>query len=154
MDGFQNLMDSATADIKAQMAERGLQQTPHDAFTGFFHAINWQEPFIVALVTWHVLVLLGALGTSRFIIPHAVLFVVLCLLVLCAQPLNALGAAQWQDIATQNYFDDGGVFVSLTFSLPTMVVLMGMLVNIVWSAGSLMIKVKRAEVARRKPKAD
>lgn len=141
------MVDAATEDIKRQVAAKGMEQPATDVFMGFVHAVNWQEPLIVVIVTWHVLALLGAIATARHIYLHASLFVILCLLVLGAQPLNSLGAAQWADIATQNYFDESGIFISAMLSLPSLLILIGMLMNILWSTGSLMIAVKRAQVA-------
>lgn len=53
-----------------------------------------------------------------------------------AENINTLGARHWTEFATQDYFDRHGVFISLLFSLPLMVIALYIVVR-VESSGQL-----------------
>ena len=42
--------------------------------------------------------------------------------VYCAEYINDFAGRHWEDFAGQNYFDKNGVFVSVMFSAPLLVV--------------------------------
>ena len=63
-----------------------------------------------------------------------------------AERLNLLGSQHWERIATQDYFDSSGVFVSLMVCAPLLVISMVMLVCFVKEAGGLLIEVKTHEL--------
>lgn len=148
------MLDAAQADLAAQMAARRSQESsPYEVIMGFAHAVNWKEPLIVAMLTWHVLACVAAVATSGELMLHTGLFFILGALVLAAYPLNMLGSQHWQEVATQDYFDDGGVFMSVMWSLPQVLVLLGMLVNIVWKTGQTMVRVKVLQLKAKRRKA-
>lgn len=62
-----------------------------------------------------------------------------------AEKLNDYGSENWEQFASQNYFDNRGVFVSLMISAPLLFISACMLVAIVREASSLLIDVKTRE---------
>lgn len=75
-------------------------------------------------------------------------------LVSAAKWVNNLGDAYWKDFAGQNYFDERGVFISVMFSMPLLVLAFCMLVNALRMAASLLIEVKKLQLkAKRKRRA-
>ena len=63
-----------------------------------------------------------------------------------AEWLNKLGSRTWKAFATQDYFDRHGVFMSVMFSMPLVLMSLAMLIHMLVSAGKLLIKVKRFEL--------
>lgn len=50
--------------------------------------------------------------------------------VYAAEYINDLGARHWREFATQNYFDRTGVFISLMFSLPIILIALYIVVRV------------------------
>lgn len=95
----------------------------YDAFMGFVYAIEWTETFIIAsyslLALWY---LLGFLCLRwQFRMGTTLLLCFQLITVLLLQPMNDLGAEHWRSFANQNYFDKAGVFASLFYGLPLVV---------------------------------
>jgi len=40
------------------------------------------------------------------------------ILAIFAKPINTLAQNNWQKFSKENYFDEGGVFISILFSFP------------------------------------
>jgi len=76
-----------------------------------------------------------------------VLFLVfLAILVRSAERLNQYGLKHWEEFATQNYFDDGGIFICIMVSAPIVLVSFAMLLSYLREASQLLVQVKRAEI--------
>jgi len=73
----------------------------------------------------------------------------LLLFVYCAQYLNSFAATNWELFATKPYFDANGAFISLIFSGPLLLNASAILVFFVMELGSLLVKVKRAELKEK-----
>lgn len=63
--------------------------------------------------------------------------------------LNQYGSKHWEDFATQNYFDEGGIFVCIMVSAPIVFVSFLMLIAYLREAGQLLVQVKRAEIKQK-----
>ena len=72
--------------------------------------------------------------------------------VLGAERLNGALRQHWRAVAGQNYFDARGVFMSVVFSVPLLGVLAGQLFFALYGASTLLVKVKRAELAAKQKK--
>jgi hypothetical protein len=53
-------------------------QPAYDNFLGFFHAIDWKEPWIMGLMAFHALLLLVTLLSRRHLNFHMFLFLLAC----------------------------------------------------------------------------
>ena len=69
-------------------------------------------------------------------------------LVSLAEPLNTLAAQRWRSFATQNYFDKRGVFASVLFCGPLLLIAFVILVMLLLSVADMLVSVKRAELRR------
>ena len=110
-------------DIEQQVLNliKETNQAPKDAWeawTAFAAAIKWSEPWIIGLVCFHIVCLLLTIVFRKRSNVQGVLFLVLCALVFLAEKINSACSLRWQAFATQNYFDNRGVFASVMFAGP------------------------------------
>ena len=61
------------------------------------------------------------------------------ILILLAAPLNELGRKEWRRVASQNYFDPNGVFISTFWSAPLGLVFFLATVSIFVAAHTILI---------------
>ncbi len=148
--GLSDMLGAAGQQIRREISHKTGQQSAADVFQGFIHAVNWSEPLVLGIACWHIALVTIAFLTRNHTLTHAFVFVCLCALVLLAEPINTAGQAWWRSFASQNYFDDRGVFISLMISLPTVLLLIGMLINMVRTAGDLLVQAKAAELRAKR----
>ena len=130
-------------------------QTPLEHFHAFRSAIRWSEKFIIGLLTFQFIMFLLCLFVSRKdrgLTPRVCVLVFIGAVVRSAEWLNSLGAKYWERFATQDYFDNRGVFVAIMLSGPLLLDSLMMLFMFVSEASSLLIQVKRAEIKQKKKK--
>ena len=72
--------------------------------------------------------------------------VLLGALVKSAERMNQYGSKHWEDFATQNYFDDNGIFMCIMVSAPIVLLSLGMLMSYLREASQLLVQVKRSEI--------
>merc|ERR1711937_982314 len=113
---------------------------------GFVSAINWREPWIMALCGTELLLAILVLLTRKHTTFQACLFIVLGLVIYCAKYLNAYCEKNWESFATQPYFDNQGLFISAMLSGPLLVINIIIVVNHLIELSRLIVKVKRAEL--------
>jgi hypothetical protein len=119
----------------------------------FRHAIDWTEPLLLSLLAFQVVMFLLALWVSRRgrrLELRLLLMLVIGGIVRGAQHLNSYGAQHWQSIATQNYFDQGGVFMSILLCTPLLIDCFMMLLCFLKEAASLLVQVKTAEIKTKR----
>jgi len=88
----------------------------------------------------------------RSLTGRSILMGTIFIVVRSAEKLNDYGSENWEQFASQNYFDKRGVFVSLMISAPLLFISACMLVSIVREASSLLIEVKTREFKQAKAK--
>jgi len=139
------IADGVLGDI---FQKQTMPQSTWENVQAFRSAILWSEPFILSLLAFHVLVIFAmfyAVRRGGIRSQFAVLGSIFAI-VRMAERLNLLGSQHWERIATQDYFDSSGVFVSLMVCAPLLVISMVMLVCFVKEAGGLLIEVKTHEL--------
>lgn len=114
---------------------------------GFVHAVDWSERWLLGLLAFHAAWWGAALALRRSADATMVLLVALLATVRAAEPLNTLARAHWRAFAGQDYFDTRGVFVSVTYSAPLLVLAFLVLLNGLRLACRLLVQVKRKEFA-------
>eukprot|EP00389_Voromonas_pontica_P002453 GDKH01003642.1.p1 GENE.GDKH01003642.1~~GDKH01003642.1.p1 ORF type:complete len:164 (+),score=10.73 GDKH01003642.1:168-659(+) len=115
----------------------------------FVGAINWTEPFILSVIIFHMLLVVAVICSRRSSTAHQVLFVLIACLVFSLKYINGFFRKHWNTIATQNYFDESGLFVSVTFALPLLVLAVYILMCMLFSASQLVVSVKRQELRNK-----
>ncbi|KAG6526100.1 hypothetical protein ZIOFF_016077 [Zingiber officinale] len=130
-----------------------------DNFIGFFHAIDWKVCFFNLNNTMHLLhcclclvinkrkeVSYNGFGSGEL--------EELCLFgcaggVYLAERVNSFLGKRWQSFSSQNYFDPHGVFISVLWSGPLLVITILIVVNTLFTLCHLMVKWKKAELRHR-----
>ena len=106
--------------------------------------MDWRETWIRCLLLWHLsLWLLFIFTRKNFPAVQAVFGIAAC--VALAETLNGLCAKRWEKFATQNYFDERGVFAGIMLCAPLLALAFAMLLNFLVMASSMLVTVKRAE---------
>lgn len=143
MDQMADLIEKLSTEFRS-----GL--TPaYNNFMGFFHAIDWKEPWLVCLLVFHAVMLLVTILSRRNINFQMCLFFLALAGVYLAERLNVILARNWKSFATQNYFDPHGVFLSVLWSGPLLIVSMVILINTLFSLCYLIVRWKKAELRHR-----
>eukprot|EP01137_Pigoraptor_chileana_P013447 Opistho-2@66976 len=110
------------------------------------YGTDWTEPWLASLIAFHVLTFIAIIATRRSWRLQTFLLISLGGLVLAAQRINELAASTWQSFSLENHFDEHGFFISMVFSLPTLLNLCIVAVFALRDAGSLMVKAKRLQL--------
>eukprot|EP00011_Vannellida_sp_DIVA3-517-6-12_P011818 CAMPEP_0114622126 /NCGR_PEP_ID=MMETSP0168-20121206/9581_1 /TAXON_ID=95228 ORGANISM="Vannella sp., Strain DIVA3 517/6/12" /NCGR_SAMPLE_ID=MMETSP0168 /ASSEMBLY_ACC=CAM_ASM_000044 /LENGTH=172 /DNA_ID=CAMNT_0001833341 /DNA_START=183 /DNA_END=701 /DNA_ORIENTATION=- len=158
----------AGAGREATGTLRDLLEQPSftSAVLGFYHAVCWTDPFVVVVLSWHVLCLAYLVLCWRNTEALLGLWFTQLMLVFMASWVNEYCSASWALFASQDYFDTSGLFISTIYSLPMLLMSLVILARMTWQAGQLLIQVKskqikgelkakhRREKAAKKAKAD
>ena len=130
-------------------------QTPWEHFEAFRSAINWTEPFIVAVIGFQFVMFCLCLYVSRKdrgLLPRISILFMIGVLVRSAEWLNTIAADHWESFATQDYFDSRGIFISIFLSGPLLLDSLMMLFMYVAEAGQLLVEVKKRELSDKQKK--
>ncbi|KNA14688.1 hypothetical protein SOVF_104420 [Spinacia oleracea] len=121
----------------------------YDNFMGFFHAIDWKEPWLMGILGFYVFLLLTIIFSRKHVNFQMCLFLLALSGVYLAERLNRFLGTHWESFATQNYFDPHGLFLSVVWSGPLLVIAMLILINTLFSLCHLIVRWKRAELRHR-----
>lgn len=149
-DELASIFDRLAADVGKQLIEananKGLFLEP---ILGFFHAVNWTEPWLMLVLLIHVTMFSLAVVTRHHINFQMAIFLLGLGSVYYAERLNTILARHWEKFATQPYFDRHGVFLSTVWSGPLLLVSTVILVNTLRTLVQLLVKWKRADLRHR-----
>ncbi|KAL6551591.1 hypothetical protein OROGR_007745 [Orobanche gracilis] len=124
-----------------------------DNFVGFFHAIDWKWRTLVDMSHFVPCVVAGSsfLLKEEHQLPDV--SVPCCTVnvggVYLAERLNQFLVRNWRSFAGQNYFDPNGLFLSVLWSGPLLVIAIVILVNTLFSLCYLIVRWKRADLRHR-----
>uniref|UniRef100_A0A803L053 Transmembrane protein 18 n=1 Tax=Chenopodium quinoa TaxID=63459 RepID=A0A803L053_CHEQI len=129
----------------------------YDNFMGFFHAIDWK--LVIGAVVDGIIGILCVSVANYYLLQETCQLpnvpIPSCLHhaavsgVYLAERLNRFLGAHWESFATQNYFDPQGLFLSVLWSGPLLVIAMLILINTLFSLCHLIVRWKRAELRHR-----
>ncbi|XP_075214510.1 transmembrane protein 18 [Lycorma delicatula] len=114
----------------------------------FLSNIEWKDPWLIGLVTFHIVITLMAILTRNHGNFQVVLFLTLLLLVYFSENINEVAANNWRVFSRQQYFDSKGMFISLVFSVPILLNCMIMVASWLWQSSQLMTQLRRAQLQR------
>lgn len=100
------LYSSAEQVLRSVQAGLGVH-----VLSNFVDSVHWKEPFIFSLITMHTAIFALTYVTRKY---NNVQFGILTLLTavsIGAERLNQLGQNYWPLFATQDYFDQSGLFM-------------------------------------------
>ncbi|CAD7700339.1 unnamed protein product [Ostreobium quekettii] len=146
MDALLEPLEALMADIREKWSELSGEQGILESLTEFAKAIDWTEPLVVSLLSFHAVLLLLVVAMRKNGSFQAAVFFLGVSIVFCAESLNKWMAANWRTFARQPYFDPNGIFMSTMLSGPIMLVLFLQLINYLWEASSLLVSLKRRQL--------
>ncbi|KAE8709912.1 Detected protein of confused Function [Hibiscus syriacus] len=147
MEEHMELMADLVQKLSSEVRS-GLRPT-YDNFMGFFHAIDWKEPWLMCLLGFHVFLLIVAILSRKNTNFQMSLFLLALLGVYFAESLNRFLGNNWKEFAKQNYFDPSGLFLSVLWSGPLLIIAIIILINSLFSMCYLIVRWKKAELRHR-----
>ncbi|XP_066496410.1 transmembrane protein 18 [Tiliqua scincoides] len=110
---------------------------------------DWSEPWLVALVFFHVVCIFLTYISFHHYRLQIGYFLSIMLLIFSAEYINELAAANWRFFSKHQYFDSRGMFISLVFSTPLL--LNAIIIVIAWVSKMLnvMIELKTVQQKRK-----
>ncbi|CAL5004619.1 unnamed protein product [Urochloa decumbens] len=126
-----------------------------DSFIGFFHAVDWKvptrpfEPWLISMLTFHAILLLVTIVSRRNVNFQLILSALTFSGVFLAERINTFLGQNWKSFSSQNYFDPQGLFISVIWSGPLLLITILILVNTLVTLCMLIVRWKRAELRHR-----
>ncbi|XP_031786226.1 transmembrane protein 18 isoform X2 [Nasonia vitripennis] len=120
-----------------------------DGVWPFLQSIDWRDPWLALLLTFHIAVTMTALMTRNHANFQILLFLVLLLLVYFSESINEVAATNWMVFSRQQYFDSKGLFISIVFSVPILMNCMIMVASWLYQSSQLMTSLKRAQLRQQ-----
>lgn len=148
-------LDGITEGVLSDiMKNQAKPMSARESFDAFRSAITWSEPFILGLIAFHIIILLVTLFVTRRcgLRGRMGFLTLIAVVVRSAESLNGYGAKNWERFATQNYFDDRGIFISTMMSAPLLLVGLYMLVSYLREASYLLVEVKKYQIKEKQKK--
>lgn len=100
-----------------------------DSCLKFFYAVDWKnEIWLQGLFAFYIGLLIFVLLTRKQLFLQSIVFIGLCACVFFAESLNRILGKYWDKFSTQNYFDKYGIFVSIVWSTPLLIIVLIILV--------------------------
>lgn len=158
MDQIAVMIEGLTEEMRKQWKKArggggagtgGEQRSFLDPRLGFVHAVDWTEPWVVGLIVFHITLLVLAVASRKHSNVQMAMFFCVLLSVYAAERMNIYLHRHWKSFARQPYFDSHGVFLSVVWSGPLLLVSALILFNSLLTLTSLMVKWKRAELKHR-----
>ncbi|KAJ4701168.1 transmembrane protein 18 [Melia azedarach] len=143
IDQMADLVQKLSAELRSGLGPA------YDNFVGFFHAIDWKEPWLMCLMALHFVLLIVAVVSRRNLNFQMCFFLLALAGVYFAENLNQFLSRNWKSFATQNYFDPHGIFLSTLWSGPLLFIAIIILVNTLFSLCYLIVRWKKAELRHR-----
>jgi transmembrane protein 18 len=115
----------------------------------FTHAIRWYEPLILGIILFQCVMFLATLYVSRRngnLYHRIIVMMIIACTIRCSEYMNRYGNQHWNQLATQNYFDRQGVFVTIFICTPLLINSFIMLLSFVYEASQLLIQVKTKQL--------
>lgn len=141
--------------LKDAMKKNKGPETVMQHFHAFRSAITWSEPFILGLIGFQVLMFLGSLWVSRKdrgLTPRLIVMVTVGGTVRLAERMNRWGGQNWRSFATQNYFDERGIFTAIMVCGPLLLDCLIMLFCFWREASTLLVQVKSRQIRDQRKK--
>lgn len=149
MEQMASIVEGVSESLRKQFAEFKQQGGLLDPILAFVHAVDWTEPWLIGLITFHILLVVVVITTRKQGNTQAVLFFGCIVSVYFAERLNSLLLRNWSSFAGQPYFDSHGVFISTVWSGPLLLISTLILVNSMVTLTQMMVKWKRAELKHK-----
>lgn len=114
----------------------------------FSSAIKWEENWIRSILIFHLILFFIGLIWRKNLEVQMGIFSIICLIVFFCERINSLCSENWYEFATQNYFDEHGVFMGVIVCAPLLTIGFLQLLNLLVLASGALIKAKRMKLQR------
>lgn len=131
--------------------------------------IDWQDPWLIGLISFHVFTTFTALMTRNRINFQVLLFLTLrkynafhgsylyddliaVSMAYFSEPINEYAALNWKIFSKQQYFDSNGLFISTVFSMPILLNCMLLIGAWLYNSTQMMAELKSAQLQQRSRK--
>ncbi|KAJ2944580.1 hypothetical protein O0L34_g3931 [Tuta absoluta] len=118
-------------------------------FVSYIRSIEWRDPWLIALVSFHIIITFTCFSTRNYGNFQVILFMTLLLLVYFSESINEVAARNWALFSRQQYFDSKGLFISVVFSIPILLNCMIMVGSWLYQSTQIMAKLKTAQLKQR-----
>eukprot|EP00873_Tetraselmis_striata_P038614 jgi/Tetstr1/458878/TSEL_004386.t1 len=139
---FEAIFKDIREKVQQAQGETGLVED----FSQFAAAVQWTEPWLLALLGTEVALLICILVFRKATGFQGVVFFLCAGIVKSSESINSYLATQWEAFATQPYFDPRGVFISAVLSVPLVLIMFVILINYLVASASLLVTMKRKEL--------
>lgn len=127
---FGDFMKGIEQNLMHMMKESAkVPETAMEHWQAFYAAVNWTETWIRALLTFHIVIFSIVVLARKSETAQTLLFFLVCGLIFLSEYLNSYCSIHWQEFATQNYFDNHGVFAATVYSGPLLIIALFQLVS-------------------------
>ena len=141
----EELAGKAKGLLKDAMAQSVGPEGIWENLQAFYHAVDWSENWIRALLASHALIALLVVLTRSNFNAQVALFLYICVVVFSAERLNSVARTHWRSFSKQMYFDKHGIFASGVLSAPLLLIGFGQLVMTLRRSAYLLVDVKKHE---------
>ncbi|TRY88521.1 hypothetical protein DNTS_014073 [Danionella cerebrum] len=136
---------------------KNISATPIDGFSkvritsiwSFLQSVDWSEPWLMGLLSFHVLCFAVSLLSCRYYRIQICHFLFMVSMVYSAEYLNEVAAMNWRSFSKFQYFDSKGMFISLVFSVPLLLNTVLIVAVWVWKTFSTMTELKILQLKRK-----
>ncbi|XP_003388467.1 PREDICTED: transmembrane protein 18-like [Amphimedon queenslandica] len=116
--------------------------------------VNWSEPFLIAVIIFHLLCLVCILVCRRRPYLLSAILLILGLVCFAGEYINEWAAANSHQFLSEQYFDSTGVFISLILSIPLLLECFVILICLFVESCSIMQQIAVAKMKGSKAKND
>lgn len=146
LEELQTVSHDLMQQIREKMREGLNPKAFYDDVMHFVHSVRWSEPWLVGLIVMEIVLATVVLITRKNLSAQTFLFFLLFVMVYWAENLNTLLDRHWKKFATQAYFDRTGLFLSVVYSGPMLLIMVFIIINNLIQMVKMMVKVKRMEL--------
>ncbi|NP_001090050.1 transmembrane protein 18 [Xenopus laevis] len=111
--------------------------------------IDWTEPWLIGLAAFHILCFIVTYISFKSYPLQICHFLLMVVLVSCAEYINEFAAMHWRAYSKQQYFDSSGMFISLAFSAPLLCNTIIIVVHWVYKTLCVMTELKTLQQKRK-----
>uniref|UniRef100_A0A1A9WQK2 Transmembrane protein 18 n=1 Tax=Glossina brevipalpis TaxID=37001 RepID=A0A1A9WQK2_9MUSC len=108
--------------------------------------IDWRDPWLIGLITVHILTTTTTLMTRNNTNFQVFLFLILLSAAYFSESINEYAAFNWRSFSKQQYFDSNGLFISTVFSIPILLNCMLLIGAWLYNSTQMMAKLKTAQL--------
>jgi len=131
---------------KDSLPKDAINSNEIDSIYTFLSHVDWSEPFLQGIVTFHVICLVLILCTRRKVWFQGAFFTILLISISLTEYANKWLAENFKMFLKLQYFDSHGMFISLLYSSPVLVNCVLILINWFYISGDMLVKVKRKQI--------